>query len=219
MCPRLFVLAGILPGCWQETRLDACTEPVYTELADDEESPLGMTANDLLAIATPGWEGKGVDVNDAEADVAWALERGEGSAVFADIEETTVIVRRRFGLGPDSYFQSLLSCDDWLEVPAALSIVSEAAGIDHSMDAALRSPLSYSPSSEEGVDVIAIEPYADAGIVVPGIDESFPEQTIEAWISKEPDGTSTGSLSWVGYSDNQARTVRIVSWPEKSIAN
>jgi hypothetical protein len=56
--------------------MPTCTEPEYTELADDEESPLGMSADDLLAIATPGWEGIGYDVDDAEVDVAWALERG-----------------------------------------------------------------------------------------------------------------------------------------------
>ena len=211
MRARVLLLSCTIPGCWQESRLPSCSEPVYTELADDEASPLGMTADDLLAIATPGWEGIGVDANDAEVDVAWALERGEGSAVFADIEETTVVLRRRFGFGPDIDFQVGVICDDWLEVPAELSIVSEAAAIDHEMDAALRSS---QPWEEQWTGIVATEPYEDAGIVVPGIDESFDTQTIDARLSMEAEGRSAGSLSWNGTDDTHGRAIYILSWDD-----
>jgi hypothetical protein len=191
--------------------MPSCTEPVYTELADDDASPLGVTADDLLAIATPGWEGVGLDVDDAAVDIAWAVERGEGSAVFADIEETTVVLRRQFGFGPDVHFGLHVVCDDWLEVPANLSIVSEAAGIDHEMDGAL---LSSQPVEEERVAILATEPYEDSGIVVPGIDESFDTQTIDARLSMEAEGRSAGSLSWNGIDDTHGRTIYILSWDD-----
>ena len=213
MCPRLFVLAGLLPGCFQEIHVPSCSEPTYTELADDEVSPLGMTANDLLAIATPGWEGVGVDPNYAEVDVAWSLERGEGSAVFADTEETTIVIGREFGFG-DGSIGLAVQCDDWLEVPAALSIVSEGAGIDHEMDAALRSPVSHSISPESGAAIRATQPYADSAVVVPGADDAFEQQTLDAWISAEPDGTSVGSLSWNGVSETRAQTIYALSWDD-----
>ena len=208
---RTLILVGVLPGCWQESRLPSCSEPEYTELADNEESPLGMTANELLAIATPGWEGTGIDANDAEVDVAWTLERGEGSAVFADIEETTTVVRRRFGLGADINFGLHVVCDDWLEVPAQLSIVSEAAAIDHEMDAALTSA---EPWKEQRVGIVATEPYDEAGIVVPGIDESFEEQTIDARFSMAADGRSAGSLSWSGINETHSRAIYLLSWTD-----
>jgi len=209
MCPRLFVLAGVLAGCWQESHYPSCSEPEYTELADDEESPLGMTANDLLAIATPGWEGTGLDASDAEVDVAWALERGEGSAAFADIENID-IVTRRFGFGGDLYVAMAVQCDDWLEVPAHLSIVSEGAAIDHEMDAPLTS---VQPWKERRVGIYASEPYEDTDIVVPGIDESFDEhQTIDARLSMAADGRSEGTFSWSGQNDTQGRAIYLLSW-------
>lgn len=194
--------------------MPACSEPEYTELADDEASPLGMTANDLLAIATPGWEGLGIDANDAEVDVAWALERGDGSAAFADIEQIDIVTRHLEFPGGDFYVGLAVQCDDWLEVPAQLSIVSEDAAIDHEMDAALRSPVSYSRSPELGVDIRAVEPYAKSGVVAPGADDSFDEQTLEAWISAEPEGTSAGSLSWNGVSETQGRAIYLLSWDD-----
>jgi hypothetical protein len=213
MRARLLLFSTALPACWRESHLPSCTEPAFTELGDDEESPSGMTANDLLAIATPGWEGTGIDANDADVDVAWTLERGEGSAVFADIEETTIVIRRRLGFGGDFHYGLHVVCDDWLEVPARISIVSEAAGIDHEMAGALTSPRWFG-STETGVDVVAVEPYEDAGIAVSGIDESFDEHTIQAWISKEVDGRSSGSLSWNGVSETRAQTIYILSWSD-----
>jgi hypothetical protein len=210
MCPRLFVLAGILPGCWQETYMPTCTEPVYTELADDEVSPLGMSANDLLAIATPGWEGIGHDVDDAEVDAAWAFERGDGTAVFADIEKTDVLVRRRVGFGGVGSVGLYVQCDDWLEVPARLSIVSEAATIDHDMDAVLTSTQPF--WDEQRVQIAATEPYEDSGVVVPGIDDSFDTQTIDALLSKGADGRSDGTFSWNGVTDTQARAIYLLMW-------
>jgi len=215
---RIPIAALVLPGCWQEYHLPSCSEPEYTALADDDVSPLGMTANDLLAIATPGWEGTGVDVNDSEVDVAWALERGEGNARFADIEEIDIVKRGKCGLG-DFYAGLYVQCDDWLEVPAEFTIASEAAGIEAEMDAVLRSPVSYSASPEVGADIRASEPYADSGVVVPGADDSFEQQTLEAWISAEPDGTSDGSLSWNGVSDTRAQTIYALSWDDTQNSN
>jgi hypothetical protein len=212
MCLRLFVLAGILPGCWKETHFPSCSEPEYTDLADDEASPLGWTANDLLSIATPGWAGAGLDVDNAEVDIAWTLVRGEGSARFADTEEIDVVTRQ-FGFG-DDYLLLAVQCNDWLEVPADFTIASEGAGIEAEMDAALRSPVSYSVSPEVGADILASEPYADSGVIVPGADDSFEVQTLEAWISAEPDGTSDGSLSWNGMSDTRAQTIYALSWDD-----
>ena len=40
-------------GCWQETHTPACSEPVYTEIADDVATSWG-TPESLVAIATPG---------------------------------------------------------------------------------------------------------------------------------------------------------------------
>jgi hypothetical protein len=54
MCPLLCIALGVLSGCMHEVHRPGCSQPTITELADDEESPLGITANDLLAIATPG---------------------------------------------------------------------------------------------------------------------------------------------------------------------
>jgi hypothetical protein len=214
MCLRLFVLAAVLPGCWQESWMPTCTDPVYTELADDEASPLGMTANDLLAIATPGWEGIGYDVDDAEVDVAWALERGDGSAVFADVENTDELVRRRFGFGGDSVAAIYVQCDDWLEVPAQLSIVSEGAAIDHDMDAALTT--SQPLWDEQRIQVAGTEPYEGSGVVVPGIDESFDEQTIDSLLSKGADGRSEGTFNWEGNTDTQGRAIYLLEWNDYS---
>ena len=189
--------------------MPTCTEPEYTELADDEESPLGMSADDLLAIATPGWAGIGHDVDDAEVDVAWALERAEGSAVFADIEETDVVVRRRLGFGSGGV-GIYVQCDDWLEVPAQLSIVSEDAAIDHDMDAALMTSQPY--WDEQRIQISATEPYEGSGVVVPGVDDSFDTQTIDALLSKGADGRSEGTFSWNGNSDTQGRAIYLLMW-------
>jgi hypothetical protein len=216
MCLRLFVLAAVFPACWQETYMPTCTEPEYTELADDEASPLGMSANDLLAIAAPGWQGIGYDVDDAEVDAAWALERGEGSAVFADVEQTEELVRRRFGFGGESAAGIYLICDDWVEVPAHLSIVSEDAAIDHDMDAALMTSQPY--WDEQRVQISATEPYAGSGVVVPGVDDSFDTQTIDALLSKGADGRSDGTFSWNGTTDTQARTIYLLSWNDYVMA-
>lgn len=213
MCLRLFVLAGILPGCWQESHTPACSEPEYTELADDEASPLGMTADDLLAIATPGWEGVGLDADDSEVDVAWSLERGEGTARFADVEPID-IVTRRFGFGGDFYVAMAVFCDDWVEVPAQISIVSEGAAIDHEMDGALMTSQPY--WDEQRVQIAATEPYEGSGVVVPGIDDTFDEQTIGSLFSKRADGRSEGTFSWEGTTDTQGRAIYLLSWNDYS---
>ena len=196
--------------------MPTCTEPEYTDLADDEASPLGMTPNDLLAIATPGWEGKGHDVDDAEVDAGWALSRGEGSAFFADVEQTEELVRRRFGFGGDSVAGIYVICDDWVEVPAQLSIVSEGAAIDHDMDASLMTSQPY--WDEQRIQISATERYEESGVVVPGVDNSFDTQTIDALLSKGADGRSEGTFSWNGASDTQARAIYLLMWNDYVVA-
>jgi hypothetical protein len=211
MCLRLFVLAGLLPACWRETHRPACSEPVYTELADDEVSPIGIRANSLLAIATPGWEGIG-DHNGSEVDVAFTVERGDGPALFADTEEIDVVTRSFDLGGGDAYLLIDVTCEDWVEVPADFAIRSEGAGTDLAMDAVIRSPSDFTRGWDSGADIEGSVPYDESGLAVDGIDDTFEEQTIEVSLSMQPAEQSRGEFYWSGWEPDRAKIVRILTW-------
>jgi hypothetical protein len=215
MCLRLFVVAGFLPGCFSETHRPACSEPVYTELADDESSPTGMTARTLLARATPGWAGIG-DHNGTEVDIAFTVERGDGPALFADTEEIDVVTRSFDLGGGDAYLLIDVTCEDWLEVPADFAIRSEEAGIDFAMDAVIRSPSDFTRESDSGADIEGSVPYDESGLVVDGIDDTMDEQTIEVSVSILPAQHSQGSFYWHGSESDHDALVRILAWGEDS---
>lgn len=217
---RATLLLLCCTACWSKTYRTECSEPVYTELADDEASPIGVTANSVLAIATPGWEGF-ADRNGSEVDAAFTVERGVGPALFADTEEYEVVTRS-FDPGggssaplTQSVLSSDVSCDDWVEVPAAFAIVSEEADIDLEMDATIRSPTSRS-QWDSGADIEGNLPYEQSGLVIDGIDETTDDQTIELFVSMQPAEQSTGSLSWHGSEQDEERSVRILAWDNDS---
>jgi hypothetical protein len=190
--------------------MPTCTEPEYTELADDEESPLGMSADDLLAIATPGWEGIGYDVDDAEVDVAWALERGEAARSSRTSRRPTWSCVAGSGSAPRG-IRSVRSVRRLARGACARSRSSrKAAAIDHDMDAALMTSQPY--WDEQRIQISATEPYEGSGVVVPGIDDSFDTQTIDALLSKGADGRSEGTFSWNGATDTQARAIYLLMW-------
>jgi hypothetical protein len=212
MRARPCLFACTLPACWQEIHSPGCSEPVVTELADDEPSPLGTSANDLLAIATPGWTGRGVYASASEVDVSFAVERGEGPARFLDTEEIDIVTRVR-GMGGDQYLLLAVVCTDALQVPATFSLLSEEADVALDMDATLSSPV-FPPIPEDvDLDLFATEPYAESGVDVPDIDPSLDDQTLEARVEILADGTSAGAVSWLGSSDTYARSVPLLEWP------
>jgi len=199
-------------ACWRESHSTECTEPVYAELADDEPSPMGITANSLLAISTPGWEGT-AESNGHEVDVAFTVERGEGPALFADTEQIEVVHRSfHLGGGEGSDLMGDPTCEDWVEIPADFAIVSEEAGIDLAMDATIRSPSDSSRGRNPGADIDGSVPYEQSGLVVDGIDKTFDEQTIEVSVSMQPAEQSGGSIYWHGSEQDDERIVRILTW-------
>jgi hypothetical protein len=198
-------------ACWSETHRPACSEPIYTELADDQASPGGITPNRLLAIATPGWSGV-ADHFGSEVDASFTVARGEGPAFFADTELIDVVTRQFDPGGGDSYLLVAVTCDDWVEVPADLTIVAEEADIDVSMDASIRSPSHFSQGGDSGADIDGSVPYDESGLVVDGIDDTFDEQTIEVSVSMQPAAQSAGSLYWHGSEQDEEGIVRILAW-------
>jgi hypothetical protein len=215
MCRRLFVLMGILPGCWSETHRPGCSEPVYTELADDESSPMGISPASLLATATRGWEGI-ADHFGSEVDLAFAVTRGEGPALFADTEEIDVVTRR-FGFGGGSSTLLLaVTCEDRVEIPADLRLVSEDADVDLAMEATIASPNPLSQGANSGADIEASVPYIESGLVVEGVDESYDDQSIGVSIAMQPAEQSTGRVYWTGTNENEGRLIEILHWDASS---
>jgi hypothetical protein len=198
-CPRLLLALGVLPGCWREIHRPGCSEPTITELVDDEESPLGITANDLLAIATPGWTGSADDVNGDVADVTVGIARASGPANYVHADEIDIVTRIRHLGGGDMYLTIGVICVDAVEVPVDLTIASEAAAIDLDMDATLSSPLQAKYEGLYQADALASAPYDEADAPLPSnVDTSWEEQTIDARVEIQPDGLSAGSVKWVG---------------------
>jgi len=188
---------------------------VYTELADDEASPMGITPASLLAIATPGWAGV-ADHFGSDVDASFTVARGEGPAFFADTEEIDVVTRQFDLGGGDATLLIAVTCEDWVEVPADFTMVSEEAEIDLDMDAAIRSPSQLTQGRGSGADIEASVPYEQSGLVVDGIDDTYDEQTIGVSVSMQPAGQSTGDFYWSGSEQDRASTMRILSWDDGS---
>jgi len=194
---HLCLFAWALPACFKEVHRPGCSELETTELADDETSPLGFTADDLLAIATPGWAGSAEDVTGSIVDAAVEIARGAGSAVYVHADPIDVVTRTS-GFG-DDYLLVAVSCPDAVEVPIDLAIASSAASIDLDLEATLRSP---AMAREEGLyqaEAVASDPWDGSGATLPSdVDPSWEEQTIDALVEIQPDGQSAGSVKWVG---------------------
>jgi hypothetical protein len=205
---RATVLLLCCTGCWSETHGPGCSEPVYTEIADDEATAWG-TPDNLVAIAARGWTGV-ADHFGSEVDASFTVERGEGPALFADTEEIDVVTRQWDPGGGDSYLLVAVTCNDWVEVPADFTIVSEEAEIDLAMDATIRSPNEFSDS---GADIEASVPYEQSGLVVESIDdETYEQESVEVSISMLPAEQSRGTVDWIGTDPDYGRMVPILEW-------
>jgi hypothetical protein len=130
--PTVVLSLALLAGCHVTSR-PGC-DVVEREVADDDAlGDLSFTVTDLVAAAAGTFT---VDLRDAAAALhttTVSTVRGEGPATFFDATYTSVETRR-LGFGRDTLMIGV-SCDDTVEVPMTIDVVSTDGAIDVSGDA------------------------------------------------------------------------------------
>lgn len=203
----------LLAGCGFTTGSE-CVEVESISLADDEDSPLGFSADDVLGtigaartvvghLGGDGMEGDAVDVTIG-------VTRGEGAAVFTRTELATTHTPngRLFG---ETEYDMLVICHDSLAVPVDLAVTTADGTIR------FEEPTDAVPAGDtlDFVHVSATVPIDEAE----GLPENDNPNVEEVFASAgfyEGGAVTSGQVGWSGRSDTSSFAVSAVTWDSRA---
>jgi len=184
-------------------------EDTRTPLALDETTPLGLTANDLLAAAGGETVEELLWADDGVAALTLTLTHGGGEVSWVDSEYVPPE-------GDGAYTLAMPVCEDRLEIALSLTFATD----DGAFDEAGEVTLSYGEEGDTADFWLALTPGALGGSFTPeGYAPEGYEDEAELWISGSftLDGVSRGAIMGQVSGENGetawAETFEVATWP------